>query len=347
MEPQFAMPTVARRRTPAVRLFLGLVIGGIATWLIVSTAGGLGRAFDAIQRMRLSFVVIAIGLAVVRLGLYAVQLTLIGRRSAPLSLAAAWGLALVVFGFGAVTPAAPAEGLVIASRELRRRGHSKRQARLTLGLSEWFAQRTFYAAAAVDLLVVVSVGRITLADSWPFVVVAVAVIAALSATAVLVRRPASAEWVVVLLGAVRIGRREPREAQKETAGALHAELMAVVGSAAARIRLATVSAGAVLCDAGILWATCHAAGFAMRPELVLLAATAGTIVSWVPLLPSGLGMVEAAIPAILHRFGAPLDDALAATIVYRSAGTLLPAIAGGLAIVGLRAGPASGRSSRR
>ena len=341
------MPTVARRRTPLVRLVLGIVIGSAAAWLIVSTAGGLGAAIEAIHRMRLRFVILAVGLAVVRLALYAVQLTLIGRRSGPLSLAAAWGLALVVFGFGAVTPAAPAEGLVIASHELRRRGHSKRQARLTLGLSEWFAQRSFYAAASVDLLVVVSVGKLKLADSWPFVLVAVVVIAALSATAVLARRPASAEWVVVLLGAVRIQRRQPREAQKETAGALHAELMAVVGSAAARIRLATVSAGAVLCDAGILWATCHAAGFAMRPELVLLAATAGTMVSWVPLLPSGLGMVEAAIPAILHRFGAPLDDALAATIVYRSAGTLLPAIAGALAIAGLRAGRATGPLSRR
>ncbi|MGZ4672729.1 MAG: hypothetical protein ACXV8K_08725, partial [Ilumatobacteraceae bacterium] len=57
---------------------------------------------------------------------------------------------------------------------------------------------------------------------------------------------------------------------------------------------------------------------------------------WVPLLPSGLGLVEAAIPAILHRFGAPLDDGLAATLVYRAAGTLLPALVGGLAIIALR-----------
>jgi len=58
--------------------------------------------------------------------------------------------------------------------------------------------------------------------------------------------------------------------------------------------------------------------------------------SWVPLLPGGLGIVEAAIPAILHHFGAPLADALAATLVYRAAGTLLPAIAGAIAIPVLR-----------
>jgi uncharacterized membrane protein YbhN (UPF0104 family) len=58
--------------------------------------------------------------------------------------------------------------------------------------------------------------------------------------------------------------------------------------------------------------------------------------SWIPLLPGGLGLVEAAIPATLHRFDAPLDDALAATLVYRAVGTLLPAVAGALAIALLR-----------
>jgi uncharacterized protein (TIRG00374 family) len=112
--------------------------------------------------------------------------------------------------------------------------------------------------------------------------------------------------------------------------------MDIVGPPRNRVRLALVSAAAVLADAGTLWATCHAAGFHIHPELVLLARTVGTVVSWVPLLPGGLGLVEAAIPAVLHRFGAPLDDAVAATLVYRAAGTLLPALAGGVAIVALR-----------
>ena len=102
-----------------------------------------------------------------------------------------------------------------------------------------------------------------------------------------------------------------------------------------RVRLALVSAVAVLADAATLWATCHAAGFHIHPEIALLARTVGTVASWIPLLPSGLGVVEVAIPAILHRFGAPLDDALAATLVYRAAGTLLPALARGVAMLAL------------
>jgi uncharacterized protein (TIRG00374 family) len=153
----------------------------------------------------------------------------------------------------------------------------------------------------------------------------------------LARRPRSAERIAALLSAIRI--RRPRPAardRREVTNEWHAEAMAVVGSPRNRVRLAVVSALAILADAAALWSTCHAAGFHIHPELAVLAATVGTMASWVPLLPSGLGLVEAAIPAILHRFGAPLDDALAATLVYRAAGTLLPALVGGLAIVALR-----------
>ena len=99
--------------------------------------------------------------------------------------------ALVVYGFGAVTPAAPAEGLALASRELQYRGRSQRQAHLTLGFSEWFAQRTFYAVAAIDLILVIALGHLALHDSWPFMIAAYVVLLALAGTAVLARRPAS------------------------------------------------------------------------------------------------------------------------------------------------------------
>ena len=327
-----------RRLHPVAKLALGLLVGGAAVWLVVSTAGGLGDALDAVGRMRRGFVAVAVAMVVVRLGLYGLQLMWLARRSGHLGAGTAFGLALVVYGFGAVTPAAPAEGLALAGRELRRRGRSKRQARLAFGFSEWFAQRTFYAVAAINLTLVVALGHLTFGDSWPFMVAAFVVLLALAGTAILARRPKSAERVAVLLNALRIRRPQATTSPdpRPAASAWHADAMAVVGSPRNRVRLAIVSALAVIADAAALWATCHAAGFHIHPELALLATTVGTMASWVPLLPSGLGLVEAAIPAILHRFGAPLDDALAATLVYRAAGTLLPALAGGLAIAALR-----------
>ena len=325
------------RLNPRVKLIVGLVVGVAAVWLVVSTAGGVGDAIDAVRRMRSGFVEVALAAAAARLALYGLQLLWLGRRSGPLAVRTAFGLALVVFGFGAVTPAAPAEGLTIASRELQQRGRTKGQARLTLGLCEWFAQRTFYVVAAIDLIVVVSIGHLAMANSWPLVIGATMVLFALAGTAMLARRPTSAERVAVILAAIRIRQpKAPAETTRAVADVWHAQAMEMIGPAAKRVRLAAVSAGAVLADAATLWATCHAAGFHIHPELALLATTVGTMASWIPLLPSGLGVVEAAIPAILHRFGAPLDDALAATLVYRAAGTLLPALAGGVAIAALR-----------
>jgi hypothetical protein len=118
---------------PIVKPAFGLAVGGPALALVVSTAGGIGDALDAVRRMRAGFVVLAIVVAAVRVGLYGLQLELLGQRSGRLGIGTAYGLALVVYGIGAVTPASPAEGLAIASRELRRRGRTTRQARLTVG----------------------------------------------------------------------------------------------------------------------------------------------------------------------------------------------------------------------
>jgi uncharacterized protein (TIRG00374 family) len=108
-----------------------------------------------------------------------------------------------------------------------------------------------------------------------------------------------------------------------------------------------VSGGAVLADAATLSAACVGAGIHLDFEVVVLAATVGTMASWIPLLPGGLGLVEAVIPIILHRFGAPLADALAATVVYRAAGTLVPALAGAIAAAAMRVQPAANLSVPR
>ncbi len=336
--PDDARSVPGRRRfNPTIKLAAGTVVGVAAIWLVISTAGGVGDAVDAVSRMRAGFVALAVLAATVRLGLYGIQIRSLGRRTGPLTTPVATGLALIVFGFGAITPASPAEGLALASRELEYRGRSKRQAHLTLGFSEWFAQRTFYALAALDLILVIAIGHLTLAASWPLIIVAVVVLAALGSTALLARRATSAERVAIIARALRIGRPRPAEADTRTAADIwHSDAIAMIGPQRRRFRLAGASSAAVIADAATLWATCHAAGFHIHPEIALLATTVGTMASWVPLLPGGLGIVEAAIPAIVHHFGAPLGDALAATLVYRTVGTLLPAIAGAIAIPVLR-----------
>lgn len=320
-----------------MRWLVGVVIAGIAASVLNAAAGGLGQAFTALRHMRPQYVAVGLGLVVLRFALYGKQLRWLSNRRRTLGPATAAGLAFVVYGFGAVTPAAPLEGLAIAANELKRWGWSKHDTHLLLGFSEWFAQRTFYAVAAANLVVAVAVGHLAISQAWPLLIAAAVVVGALGMTSALIRGEHFARGVAVLARLLRFrSRHDLRIVQEADVETWRDDAVAFLGPPRRRAAIAMFSAAAVVCDSGALWASSHAAGFHVRPDVVLLVATVGTVVSWIPLLPSGLGLVEAAIPALLHRFGAPLDGAIAATVVYRAIATLLPALAGMGVIVGLR-----------
>ena len=97
-----------------------------------------------------------------------------------------------------------------------------------------------------------------------------------------------------------------------------------------RFVLVLLAAGSWIADAACLRLSLAAAGVDLDTDVVLLAYVAGILISTIPLQP---GAVEAAIPAVLHHFGAPLDIALAGTLVYRGISALLPAAAGGLLLI--------------
>lgn len=331
-------PLDARRRRPLlIRGALGLLVGLVVASVVISVTGGFGSAARALADSRPGWVAAAFACGLARLAVLAAQIGRLAQRSGPLSRREAGGLAMVIFGVGAVTPAAPAEGLAFAGLELTARGRDRSTAVITLALVEWFAQRAFYLVSALGLLAVVLVGHLTAAESWPFVVAAVVVLVVLVTTAYAARRPATAVRAAGVLGALRFrGGPVPAETRRERGLAWHADALRIAGGPGDRLILALLSIGAVLLDSATLWAACRATGVELGPELVLLANTVGTMASWVPLLPSGLGVVEAVIPSILHRFGAPLDAAVAATLAARAAGTFLPALLGLPAAAALR-----------
>ena len=123
--------------------------------------------------------------------------------------------------------------------------------------------------------------------------------------------------------------------------------MQVAGSGANRLTLLGLSLATWLADALCLQLAMRAAGVSVPFPVLLLAYTVGVLATLVPLLPGGLGLVEAAIPLVLASFGVPVAAALAGTLAYRAIGTVLPAGAGALAVPGMllarRAGPAGRR----
>jgi len=85
-----------------------------------------------------------------------------------------------------------------------------------------------------------------------------------------------------------------------------------------------------------LWCALVAAGAHVGFHVVLLTYVAAVAASWVPFLPGGIGVVDAAVPAVLHAFGVPVAAALAGTLVWRGLSLFLPASAGVVAGIVLR-----------
>ena len=160
---------------------------------------------------------------------------------------------------------------------------------------------------------------------------AIAVLLVLAATARLAARPTTARRTARAFALLRRWQPvPPAETTVQSADAFHAEAKAVVGSPRNRVVLVALAAGSWIADAACLRLSLAAAGVKLDADVVLLAYVAGILISSLPLLPGGFGAVEAAIPAMLHHFGAPLDAALAGTLVYRAISALLPAAAGAL-----------------
>lgn len=118
----------------------------------------------------------------------------------------------------------------------------------------------------------------------------------------------------------RLSGRRPR-----TGAALHRVHEAAHGLAAVRVSPSTwvwAGAGALanwVLDAAALWLCCTAAGLdGLRPEHVLLAYTAAMAAASFPLVPAGLGVVDAALTVGLVAAGATPGEALAADVLYRA-----------------------------
>jgi uncharacterized protein (TIRG00374 family) len=134
----------------------------------------------------------------------------------------------------------------------------------------------------------------------------------------------------------RIARRSPEGAQRR-ADRLVDELLTVQPRTRDWVLGLLFAALNWLADLGCLVAACHAVR-APGPSLTtaLLAFAAGMAASSVPLLPGGLGVVDAAMVLTLVRGGLPAGAATAAVLLYRIISLGLVGAAGWLALVALR-----------
>ena len=89
-----------------------------------------------------------------------------------------------------------------------------------------------------------------------------------------------------------------------------------------------LTAGRLGFDYGCLLAALRATGSDPRPSLVLLAYSAAGVVGLFPIVPGGLGIVEASLSGLLILAGTRPAYAFLATLAYRIASYWLPLLAG-------------------
>jgi uncharacterized membrane protein YbhN (UPF0104 family) len=339
MPPEIDDDIVVVPRRSRLRLLIGLLIAVGAIYAVVSSAGGFGDSFDALADARPGWLVLGgacEAVSYIMLGLLLRRLVggRVDRRTGI-------RLGLVVSGLGNILPAAPAEGVTMAGAELRRRGVDSHTTWISLGLLQWYWVRTLFAIGALDALVVVAATSRRYSDAGPGRVVigaaAIAILAVLAATAWIASRRRTMELVAVVVGKLQL-RRGPRAPidWRERGATWHTEIHAVLGSRPSRAVIVALAAASCLADALCFHFAFVAVGVHLSPQLFLFAYAVGMITTLVPFVPNGLGVVEVVVPSLLHHTGVPLALALAGVLAFRALATVLPAVCGTFALIGLR-----------
>jgi uncharacterized protein (TIRG00374 family) len=325
------------RRHVLVRYGFGVVVAGIALFVAVELAGGMADAWDALRDVDVRWLLAGLVAEAVSYALLSWQLHRLAGPDADLTPGASLRLGLVVFGLGLVTPASPAEGMVLGSAELSRRGLTRRRAALTLVYSEWYANASLWVLASSSVLAAALLDDVPNEDRGPLVAIALLMVVTLALVVALARRQAVVEWFAVRLGAFRPrSRRRSTEERRAVGARWYADAATVTATRRDRLIIVAIALTAWGCDALCLFFSLAAAGTIVRPDVLLLAYTAAVLAASVPLVPAGLGVVEAALPALLAAYGVHHATALAGALAYRGLGTALPALAGALMVPGLR-----------
>jgi uncharacterized membrane protein YbhN (UPF0104 family) len=313
------------------------VIAGLLVYAVVVASGGLTDAAHQLRRASWGWLAPALVLEMGSYALIGLMLYMLQGDNGLLDWLTTVRVALVVWGMGSLLPASPAEGIVISVAELRRRGVDRQHALTMLLLTGWFQFWALVLTAALAAALVGAAGHTNPVDGTRLVIAAAVLSAVAVTVASLARRPITGKLVADAIWWLPHHRKMTRDELRAAGADAHHRLVSLLGKPIRRIGLGLTGAGTWITDAACLWTALHAAHAHVRFSVVVLAYVAGTLASWVPLLPGGLGAVEVAVPAVLHHFGVPLSVALAGTLLWRGLSLFLPAIGGTVAYASLRA----------
>ena len=339
--PEAEPPTHPWRRKAQVRLIIRAVLSVlfaiIAVSVVVELAGGVADSFDAFRHASLPWLTAAFAAELFCYVCIAVQLSRLLGTHTHLGRTVPFKLGLLLYGLGSLMPGSPAPGLAIATVELRRRGMDAGRMTAALLWNSWFNVRAFLILGVFTGVIGLLRGRIPTNAQDVVVVAVIAVTAGLITSSIMVMRAKIVEWLAVRVGRLRLGRFRPFPANAaEAAIRWHVAAMDALGSPRDRSVISLAALASWVGDAICLRYALIAVGIHVHVAVLLLAYVASMIVSQIPWLPGGVGLVEATVPAVLHHYHVPLNAALAGTLAWRGIALVLPALAGTVALILLR-----------
>jgi uncharacterized protein (TIRG00374 family) len=316
--------------------FTLFVIGG-AVAAAVSLMGGISDAYEGLRHVRPGWLAAGLGSEFVAYWCLARVLRRLAGSRSDARRVAPFRTALLLFGLGSVLPAAPTEGMIMGTDALHRREFDRQRAALMLGLAQWFRLRTLLAFAAIAVITADIVAHLPSRYEAGLLAAAAVTVVVLVVTERLFRYRGWAEWLASVILRIRHWQHPPPvEVRRQRGAAWHDEMMRAMAKKRSVVALVAWSLAAWVADAACLFCSLRAVDARVALDIVLLAASAGTLLSFAPLLPGGVGLVETATSLLLHHYGVPFTAAIPAVISYRVIATGLPAVGGLLAVGGLR-----------
>jgi uncharacterized protein (TIRG00374 family) len=329
------------------RYVLGMLLGIAALVVLFGERGDLVAARHQFRHLAVGWLaaaVLAEGTSLSGFGF--LQQRVLRLAGAPIALPGMVALSLANEAIANTVPGGPALSCVYRYRYYRRRGATEASsgwAIFTVVIAQSLSMSLFLLlGAAVAMLASASVRGAGIAGIGLVIVIA--------GGAVLVRRDLVLRLVAAL---VRLSQRvtgRPRSAACARIEAALARMQQIPLSARSTASVVAIAVGVWACDFLCLLCSFAAVHAAVPWDGVLLAYCAAQVVSALPIVPGGLGIVEGSLAVILAAYGVARAPAISAALAYRLVSFWLSVAVGWVSVAGIayqarRQGAAAGSAA--
>jgi uncharacterized protein (TIRG00374 family) len=337
-----AAPKSGHSAGTMVRYVLGGLLGIAVLVVLFGERGDLVAAQHEFRHLAVGWVALAVlaeGTSMTAFGF--LQHRVLRQAGARIALPGLVALSLANEAIANTVPAGPALSCVYRYRYYRQRGANEAGAGWTVF--------TVFVAQAISMSLVLLVGVLTAVLASASVrgagIAAVGLVIVVGAGGILVRRD-----LVLRLGArlVRISQRvtgHPRSGAGARIEAALARMQEIPLNARSTASIVAIAVGVWACDFACLLCGFRAVHAAVPWHGVLLAYGAAQVVTALPVVPGGLGIVEGSLAVILAAYGADRVPAISAALAYRLVSFWLAVAVGWVSVVVI-AGQARHRAQR-